>query len=125
MVLTCFQYFTFSLTLLSNCPPLSLCSLLPLPSSPLMSRRPIPPPVPSMSRSINAAPTSSSPPRPLDYDSLFRLFTHRHTAWAPELLGRQAAALRQIARAKKNGLHMADIDPVCRIMKLAINKLPE
>jgi hypothetical protein len=58
----------------------------------------------------------------VDYDDIIRLFTHRHTH---TLFKRQAAAFRQIAREKKDGLAMADIDPVCRVVQLGLKRLPE
>ena len=58
----------------------------------------------------------------VDFDDIFRLFTHRHTA---QLFKRQAASFRQIAREKKAGLTMADIDPVCRVVQLGLERLPE
>ena len=58
----------------------------------------------------------------VDYDDIFRLFTHRHTH---TLFKRQAAAFRQIAREKKDGLAMADLDAVCRVVQLGLERLPQ
>lgn len=58
----------------------------------------------------------------VDFDDIFRLFTHRHTS---QLFKRQAASFRQIAREKKAGLTMADLDPVCRVVQLGLERLPE
>lgn len=55
----------------------------------------------------------------VDYDDIIRLFTHRHTAG---LYKRQAAAFRQIAREKSAGLTIADIDPVCRVVQLGLER---
>jgi len=75
----------------------------------------------AMTTSQPVAPLTAMP-RTLDYDALLRLFTHRHTS---SLLKRQAAALRALAREKKDGVQMEEIEPICRIMHLAMDKLPE
>jgi hypothetical protein len=67
-------------------------------------------------------PLQPSPPPPLDYDEIFKLFTHRHTQ---TLYKRQAAAIRQIVREKKQGLSMSDLDPVCRVVQLGMKRLEE
>ena len=56
----------------------------------------------------------------VDYDDIIRLFTHRHTS---TLFKRQAAAFRQIAREKKDGLAMSDIQPVVRVVQLGLERL--
>jgi hypothetical protein len=58
----------------------------------------------------------------VDYDDIIRLFTHRHTS---TLFKRQAAAFRQIAREKKDGLAMSDLDPVCRVIQLGLERIDE
>src|SRR6185437_395904 len=74
--------------------------------------------------SVTSPVFTPSPPivTPLNYDDLFRLFSHRHTTG---LYKRQAAAFRQIAREKEGGFTMGDLIPVCRLISLGFDRLDQ
>lgn len=71
-----------------------------------------------ISMSANRLGVTPQPLAPLDYEHIATLFSDPHTA---TLLTRQAAALRRVARERKDGLPLSELPTFIRVINIAVD----